>query len=422
MTTKTKKAHQHLEVIRRLEAQNYIFTQDPKIITEAVKLENGTAFDKLFIRAQKIDSDARIMQILSDTQHGILSVIRLIYLLYFIFALIGVASLLGTQAINFFYLMVALLGWHTLSLVWWLISLAFLHRPSMLSSVVEHIALKNKLIEKLSACDKNIQKVCFSVLNDTIKPIKRWQIASILHGAWLFGLMGSILGMLGLFLFKSYSFHWESTLLTDHHFDRLITIIGYIPSQLGIVLPSASSQTPAQFAILAMTSVIIYAILPRLAAYLYSRIKARQQFRIDTKAPYYANLMNFYRQTIINADDYQSPKPTTIAPIVLSDRLVIAALEKPYYHHPIPINAIKDFGVIDTHAQIKMLLADALHLSAQIYLIINTDTVPDRGIVRKVERLASHQFGIIAMLVGEQIHDDAWKVALNERRIPIFNH
>lgn len=421
MITKTKKAHQHLEVIRRLEAQNYIFTQDPKIITEAVKLENGTAFDKLFIRAQKIDSDARIMAVLSDTQHSILSVIRLIYLLYFIVAVIGVASLLGTQAINFFYLMVALLGWHTLSLVWWLISLAFLHRPSMLSGVVEHITLKNKLLEKLSARDKNIQKVCFSVLNDTMKPIKRWQIASILHGAWLFGLMGSILGMLGLFLFKSYSFHWESTLLTEHHFDRLITIIGYIPSQLGIVLPNASSQTPAQFAILAMTSFIIYAILPRLAVYLYSRIKARQQFHIDTKAPYYANLMNFYRQTIINADDYQSPKPATITPILLSDRLVIATLEKPY-HHPIPINAIKDFGVIDTHEQIKTLLADALSLSAQIYLIINTDTAPDRGIVRKVERLTSHQFGIIAMLVGEQIHDDAWKVVLNERRIPIFHH
>lgn len=421
MITKTKKAHQHLEVIRRLEAQNYIFTQDPKIITEAVKLENGTAFDKLFIRAQKIDSDARIMAVLSDTQHSILSIIRLIYLLYFIVAVIGVASLLGTQAINFFYLIVALLGWHTLSLVWWLISLAFLHRPSMLSGVVEHITLKNKLLEKLSARDKNIQKVCFSVLNDTMKPIKRWQIASILHGAWLFGLMGSILGMLCLFLFKSYSFHWESTLLTEHHFDRLITIIGYIPSQLGIVLPNASSQTPAQFAILAMTSFIIYAILPRLAAYLYSRIKARQQFHIDTKAPYYANLMNFYRQTIINADDYQSPKPATITPILLSDRLVIATLEKPY-HHPIPINAIKDFGVIDTHEQIKTLLADALSLSAQIYLIINTDTAPDRGIVRKVERLTSHQFGIIAMLVGEQIHDDAWKVVLNERRIPIFHH
>lgn len=421
MITKTKKAHQHLEVIRRLEAKNYIFTQDPKIITEAVKLENGTAFDKLFIRAQKIDSDARIMAVLSDTQHSILSVIRLIYLLYFIVTLISVTSLLGTQAINFFYLMVALLGWHTLSLVWWLISLAFLHRPSMLSGVVEHITLKNKLLEKLSARDKNIQKVCFSVLNDTMKPIKRWQIASILHGAWLFGLMGSILGMLGLFLFKSYSFHWESTLLTEHHFDRLITIIGYIPSQLGIVLPNASSQTPAQFAILAMTSVIIYAILPRLVAYLYSRIKARQQFCIDTKAPYYANLMNFYRQTIINADDYQSPKPATITPILLSDRLVIATLEKPY-HHPIPINAIKDFGVIDTHEQIKTLLADALSLSAQIYLIINTDTAPDRGIVRKVERLTSHQFGIIAMLVGEQIHDDAWKVVLNERRIPIFHH
>lgn len=419
MITKTKKAHQHLEVIRRLEAQNYIFTQDPKVITEAVKLENGTAFDKLFIRAQKIDSDARIMEVLSDTQHGILSAIRLIYLLYFIFALIGVVSLLSTQAINFFYLMVALLGWHTLSLVWWLISLTLPHHSLVLGSVMAY-AFKNKQLDKRND-DASIQKVCFSVLNDTIKPIKRWQIASILHGAWLFGLMGSILGMLGLFLFKSYSFHWESTLLTEHHFDRLITIIGYIPSQLGIVLPNASSQTPAQFAILAMTSFIIYAILPRLAVYLYSRIKARQQFHIDTKAPYYANLMNFYRQTIINADDYQSPKPATITPILLSDRLVIATLEKPY-HHPIPINTIKDFGVIDTHEQIKTLLADALSLSAQIYLIINTDTAPDRGIVRKVERLTSHQFGIIAMLVGEQIHDDAWKVVLNERRIPIFHH
>lgn len=418
MITKTKKAHQHLEVIRRLEAQNYIFTQDPKIITEAVKLENGTAFDKLFIRAQKIDSDARIMAVLSDTQHSILSVIRLIYLLYFIVAVIGVASLLGTQTINFFYLMVALLGWHTLSLVWWLISLALPHHALVLDSVIAYAL--NKQLDKRND-DASIQKACFSVLNETIKPIKRWQIASILHGAWLFGLMGSIFGMLGLFLFKSYSFHWESTLLTERHFDRLITIIGYIPSQLGIVLPNSSSQTPAQFAILAMTSFIIYAILPRLAAYLYSRIRARQRFHIDTKAPYYANLMNFYRQTIINADDYQSPKPTTIAPILLSDRLVIAALEKPYHNH-IPINAIKDFGVIDTHAQIDTLLADALHSSAQIYLIINTDTAPDRGIVRKVERLASHQFGIMVMLVGEQIHDDAWKVVLNERRIPIFNH
>ena len=144
MTTKTKKkAHQHLEVIRRLEAQNYIFTQDPKKSSpRLLSWKMAQHLISYLSELKKIDSDARIMQILSDTQHGILSVIRLIYLLYFIFALIGVASLLGTQAINFFYLMVALLGWHTLSLVWWLISLAFSHRPSMLSSVVEHIALK----------------------------------------------------------------------------------------------------------------------------------------------------------------------------------------------------------------------------------------------------------------------------------------
>ena len=421
ITDDPKKAHQHLEVIRRLEDQNYIFAQDPKVITQVVKSENGTAFDKLFIRAQKIDSDGRIIETLSEAQHSILSVIKLIYLLYFILALIGVAGLLGSQAINFFYLMVALLGWHTLSLVWWLTSLALPHRPSMLGSAVEHITLKNKLFDKLSDGDTSIRKVCFGVLHDTIKPTKRWQIASILHGAWLFGLMGSILGMLGLFLFKSYSFHWESTLLADHHFYRMINIIGYLPSQLGLTLPNESNHTPAQFALLAVISLMIYGVLPRLAAYLYSRMRARQQFSIDIKAPYYANLMNFYSQTIIDADDYQAPTPTTAAPVVLSDRLVIAALEKPYHDH-IPISAIKDFGVIDTRAQIDALLLDAHHLSAQIYLVINTDTAPDRGILRKVERLAHHQFGIIAMLVGGQAHDDAWRSALNERRIPIFNH
>ncbi|MFC0820824.1 DUF2868 domain-containing protein [Moraxella marmotae] len=405
--------YQHLQIIRRLAQQNYPFTQDAKTVLTAVAAERASAYDKLFLYAQKLDSDGRIMASLQHTKQAIGMAVKALYLLYFLLAIISTTGLLGSQSINFFYLLATLLGWHTISLMWWLIGLILTNKISIMDNLIDKYILQNALLAKWQT-DAKLQKAVLAILTQNQATSKRWQIASIMHGVWLAALVGSVFGLFGLFLFKSYDFRWESTLLSDQHFYAWLAIIGYLPAKLGLALPTMAHTSPAQFAWLAIFSLIGYGILPRLLAYLYSRWQTRPLVGIDTREPYYADLLNYFGQSIIDPDDYQAPTPTIIrTPMPSTARLAIA-LEKPY----LPNTAI---GVIDTKAQIDDFLQKAHQSSAQICLIINTDTAPDRGIVRKIERLASHQFGLVAILTGDDsTHLTAWQQALHERQIAII--
>lgn len=421
MTQHHQSAHEHAELIRRLEQQGHLFTQMPKLVTQSLVAEDGSAYDKLFKRAQKIDSDGRIMEALTDAKRSIATSLTVLYALYFLMALFGVAGLLAATTVNFFYLIVALLGWHTLSLLWWCLSAITQRRPTLLSSIIDKISFSHALSIKATDDNKKLTQTAYSVLTDVQKPVKFWYIASIMHAAWLFGLLGSMIGLLLLFLFKSYHFHWESTLLSDAHFYQLLKIVGFIPAQLGITLPDGMHSQPAQFAWLTIASLLIYGVVPRLIAYIYSRVKARITYRIDIQDPYFARLLAYYNQSIIDQDDYQAPKPKPLPQAAISDRLIIAALEKPN-HASLPVTALKDFGCVDDHDDILRLLDDANQNTAQICLIINTDTVPDRGILRKIERIGTHPYGIVAVLVGDDhSHLPAWQDALSARNIAIFD-
>lgn len=86
------------------------------------------------------------------------------------------------------------------------------------------------------------------------------------------------------------------------------------------------------------------------------------------------------------------------------------------------MTALKDFGCVDDQDDIQRLLTDADQNTAQICLVINTDTVPDRGILRKIERIGTHPYGIFAVLVGDaQRHQTAWQDALADRHIAVLD-
>lgn len=421
MTQHSQSDHEHAELIRRLEQQGHLFGQAPKLITQSLAAEHGSAYDKLFLRAKKIDSDGRVMEALQDAKRSIATSLSALYALYFLMALFGVTGLLAATSVNFFYLIVALLGWHTLSLLWWCISAFLQHRPTLLASIIDKISFINSPSIKSMDANKKLSQTAYGVLKDVQKPVKFWYIASIMHAAWLFGLMGSIVGLLLLFLFKSYHFHWESTLLSDAHFYQLLHILGFLPAKFGITLPDGMHSQPAHFAWLTIACLMIYGVLPRLMAYLYSRIKSRISFRIDIQDPYFARLLAYYNQSIIDQDDYQPPKPKPLPQVAVSDRLIIAALEKPN-HTPLALTALKDFGCVDDQDDIQRLLTDADQNTAQICLVINTDTVPDRGILRKIERIGTHPYGIFAVLVGDaQRHQTAWQDALADRHIAVLD-
>lgn len=414
----TQRQHQHVELIRQLEQQNFIFAQNPKLITETLKTGDESAYDKLFLRAVKIDSTGELMDALENSQLYIRTAVRMLYMGYFLFALLGVAGLLSSQVVNFFYVLIALLGWHTLSLVFWLISLGR-RRPSLFGLLLEKSTLRTPIAKAFG--QNTSQQAAIAVIEQSIAQKKKWHIAKVMHGAWLFGLLGSLLGLLGLFLFKRYDFVWGSTLLQKHHFEMMVQILGFLPKQFGLTLPDLNNPKAhaATFAWLIIASIGLYGIFPRLLAYLISHLRANGNFTIDTNLPYYQELLNKFSKQVIDQDDYQPSKPISKQTQTLSDRLIGANFEYPN-STPTKYVALEQFGVVDDADDIAKLLALAASVQAQIYLGVSTHRPPDRGSLRKIDQLANNPQGLAVELIGLE-HLVAWQTALIERNIIIVD-
>lgn len=410
--------HQHAELIRQLESQNYIFAQDPKVITQTLTLSDKPAYDRLFIRANNIDSTGELMMALEQLFLYTNSSKRLLYGANFILAMAGTIGLLGSQLVNFFYILLALLGWHTLSLLFWCFGLINKNRPSLLMAWFEKLLIATP-IRKAFERHASVQNAIISVLKTQLEPKKFWYFSHILHTAWLFALCGSMLGLFGLFLFQRYEFAWSSTLLSKQHFDMMIGILGFIPAKLGLALPTFENGQPAQFAWLIMTCLALYGILPRLLVWAICRHHTRSNFTIDTSLPYYDQLLKQFTQTIVDQDNYQPVINPHTAIITPAEQRIFAVFEYDYFK-PECVN-LNFFGVIDDQASIEQLLTVANQQSAQIWLAISTHRPPDRGAMRKIKRLQAHHLGVVAML-SDGTHYNNWQSALDEQNIAIAPH
>lgn len=415
-------AHQRLEMIAQLESQQFIFAQDPKPITDALKFDTTPAYDRLFIRAEKIDSNHKLLDALTTTQDAIGASVRLIYGVYFVLGLLGVAGVLGAGVVNFFYIIIALLGWHTLSILWWFVGLI---RPknSLFERAIERITIHNPIYKHLTHDNDSVHKAALAVMIKTIAPVRRWYLSARLHGAWLAGLFGSLLGLLGLFLFRRYGFGFESTLLDDTHFYQLLGVIGYIPAKLGLTLPTATDSTPAQFAYLVMACIVLYGIVPRALAYAFCQARAKLSFTIDTGAPYYAKLLDQFRQSVIDTDDYQASPILDTQPIQYPRHtaLIKAALERADSANQMTAQCLQDIGVIDSKDEILAAVALCNRKQTQLYLGIDTSTPPDRGILRKIKLLQAIDLGFIVRFIGKDTHLTAWQAVMQENGILVID-
>lgn len=410
-----------VKLIAKLEKEDFIFQQDPKVITKIVQAQQATAYDKIFIRADKIDSNGKLIQALEAGLFYIKASKHILYTLYFIFGFFGALTLLANQKLNFFYLLAALLGWHSLSFVWWLASLFRKSSVGLFDSLIDKLALHGFLAKKFVTVNP-IQRSVGELLAQQIHPVKKWFLSSIMHANWLFALLGSTLGILGLFLFKSYHFVWESTLLNDQHFLQMMAILGFIPAKLGFGLPELDqAQTDrASFAWFTLISLILYGFLPRLLAFLYSQYKAKIDFRIDLEDPYYRRLLAEFSQSIIDKDDYKESTLKLQRADKLGERIIIASLERPLsLPENQPSNTIQDMVIVDSYTQIQQLVEDANKHQAQIYLLISTGDTPDRGILRKLDALSLAQHGLVVHLIQDNQADHlaAWQDILAQKQI-----
>ena len=102
-TQHTNLIHKRLDMVRRLENQNYIFATSPKDATKIAKNLDGSAFERCVKRAELIDSDGHLKNALNRNEFLMKIARRGYYIAYFLLGYLAVFGLLGTQIVSFFY-------------------------------------------------------------------------------------------------------------------------------------------------------------------------------------------------------------------------------------------------------------------------------------------------------------------------------
>lgn len=413
----TPDKHKLLDLIRRLEITNFIFATDPKVATNLAKEIGGTPTDKLVYRATLMDKQGNLQHALHKGDFLVKSVGRFYAFASFVIGLVGVFGLLSTHVINFFYVLLGLLGWHTATLLWWLVGLNNPHPYSGIYGILDKLRPKTA-----------VESEAFDIYLEEFQKNSVWQLGKVIHKAWLCGLFGSVMALFILFLFKSYAFVWESTLLTQDHFALILKFFGFIPSLVGFEMPSQISISrgdipPARLAMLMMMSVIIYGMIPRLCAYLLCLMRGRERFAIDTHLYYYENLIRTFNQHIIDKDDYipSTSKPAkTTSSFQDSRPKVVATLERvshdERWHEQ--FQPTKNLGVVDDKSEILALIDTANALQAQIILGIDSRILPDRGVLRKVDLMCQNSdYGMMVKFLQEGGYIGQWSDALADRQV-----
>lgn len=131
--------HKQLDMVRRLENQNYIFATSPKDATKIAKNLDGSAFERCVKRAELIDSDGHLKNALNRNEFLMKIARRGYYIAYFLLGYLAVFGLLGTQIVSFFYVFLSILGLHTLTLFWWVLRLKKPKSYSWLSFIFDKL-------------------------------------------------------------------------------------------------------------------------------------------------------------------------------------------------------------------------------------------------------------------------------------------
>ncbi len=419
------KQDQITELVRELEVGIHIFATDPLLVTEKMQDEAGTPVQKLHRRAQRIDSNGEISKTLGKIDGRIKGIVLVMSVVWCISGFVGLFTLLQANVVNFFYVLVCLLGFHTLMLVGWLL-LTLINRsnqsPSIITSFINPRALirgkDDVTMAAVSLYDKQLHHAGM-----------RWYLSKFSHQLWLATLTGMLLAIIFLLIVRQYSFSWESTLLSN---DALITLthwLGWLPSKVGFSVPDANAigqsrlatdamplSIARQWASLLIGSLLIYGIVPRAIAWAFCALMfQRKQMTLDITLPYYQKILKFWQRKVVDADDFQQKlkvvKPVAPVAKVAQGRKLVALLEYPYedeYWYQFKAgHDVENFGLLDDRDDMQRLLDYLERHEVQVLLGINSQALPDRGTMRKLDNIARHaKHGLIVQLLDTSTTDN----------------
>lgn len=443
------KQDQLTELVRKLESNNHVFATDPLLITEKLQSEDGSNLQKLHRRAERIDSNGVLSNTLNKIDGRIKGIILVMSILWCVSGFLGLFALLQTNVVNFFYVLVCLLGFHTLMLVGWLV-FTVINRGSQSPSIITSFISPKALIRGKDDVTQAAVELYDQQLHHTGM---RWYLSKFSHQLWLATLTGMMFAIIFLLIVRQYSFSWESTLLSNEALMGLTHFLGWLPSMVGFNVPDAQAVVESrlvteamplsiarQWASLLIGSLLMYGILPRGIAWAFCALMFnRQKMKLDVTQPYYQKIINFWQRKVVDEDDFVE-KVQPVAPVakVMQGKKLVALLE---YKHNNPSwfelagsefssEKVEQFGIVDDRDDMDKILAYLDENDVQVLLGIHAKALPDRGTMRKLDKIATHaKQGLIVQLLEDKdnttddgsVRRQQWQTALAERNIGLVS-
>ncbi len=446
------------ELVRTLESEQHVFVTDPLLVTEKLHLEAGTSLQKLHQRAARIDNNGALAKVLGKIEARLKGIMGIMSVIWCVSGFLGLFTLLQANVVNFFYVLVCLLGFHTIMLISWLVLTVINHSKHSTNWFASFVS-PSYLIRGRDDVTQAAVKLYEQQLQHSGM---HWYLGRFSHQLWLATLTGMLLAILFLLVVRQYSFSWESTLLSDQALITLTQLLGWLPSMVGFDIPNDAAIIQSrlvtealplaiarQWAGLLIGSLLMYGIVPRALAWIFCALMfRRKKMRLDIKLPYYQKIINFWQRQVIDADDFvEVAAPIAPKAIVSSAKKLVALLEYPsdddlWWQAGLmdSSESVEDFGIIDDRDDMARLTAYLTAHPVQVLLGIHQKALPDRGTLRKIDQIASQaQAGLIVQLLGREdglfnanltdngapdsqsVRYQQWQTALAERQIGLVD-
>lgn len=416
----TLEARLTAEAVRHLE-QNGEPLDGSEQVEAAMAGHGGSVEQRIIERARQLAVEAGIGPSLRRVQ----SFARTLGYIALVLAL-ALGSLAALQAfdqghavVNFYWLLLVLLGFNLASLVFWLLGLWASNSATAGVLGKSGAYLVQRWIAKTASPGSNditLTKAWLSVMLSGAPG--RWALSSLGHALWAAYLIGGLLMILVLLAARQYDFVWETTLLGTDTFIPLTQALAVLPAQLGLATPSLEQITQSRlggdptllasarqaWASLLIASLLLYGVLPRLLLVALCRMlqsRALARFQLDTSRPYYVRLRQRLIPParalgIVDADEEASG--TSRSDPISDHSTTMPAdaywlgieLDSEQAWPPLPLPPQRNLGLICNRDEQHRALKQVAELTrSPLVLVTPLQRSPDRGLARFISQLLS---------------------------------
>lgn len=420
------------EALRRYEEYSGELADGPADLQAA--LAGGDFEQRLVARARRLAPGIGLDTALTAVEHAAGYSVLAIVVVGLVMGASAAQAVLGTggsEATNFYTVLVVMLGLHTLSLLLWLCLVLLPARYAQSSpSAKLGVFLLRVLHHGGTAAAARAAFGAWLAVHAS-PGLARASMSVLVHTAWLAILAGMLGATLALFSARQYDFIWETTILPDSAFVELTAVLGAGPRQLGIAVPDAAltgasrrgAGSPPDAGVarrawsgLLIGSLLLYGLMPRAVLVLATRLwlgQARARFRLASDLPQYARLRPRLMpaatgERVVDPAPAGGPghpaaseRPGRIE-VAPGTRVLGLELDPPAGGWPPPLaRDVVDLGIVRDSAALTEALSGLAATPAPLLVVASLASSPDRGTRRSLQRIrAAARAGLLLTQSG----------------------